>query len=110
MFIWERDFDTLREMAYEYVQKVVQRYRHAVCAWHVVSCLQAGAAFACSFEQILELTRMLILQVKTILPNAKTPVTDSHPFGEYHAKAGAGVPPMLYAEMVEQAGVNFEAF
>ena len=30
MFIWEHDFDTLREMAYEYVQKVVQRYRRAV--------------------------------------------------------------------------------
>ena len=30
MFIWEHDFDTLREMAYEFVQKVVQRYRRAV--------------------------------------------------------------------------------
>ena len=30
MFIWEHDFDTLRELAYEFVQKVVQRYRRAV--------------------------------------------------------------------------------
>jgi hypothetical protein len=110
MFIWEHDFDTLREMAYEYVQKVVQRYRRAVGAWNVVSGLHAGAAFALSFEQIIELTRMLIAQVKTILPNAKTLVSITHPFGEYHAKAGVGVPPMLYAEMVAQAGVNFEAF
>jgi hypothetical protein len=72
--------------------------------------LHAGAAFALSFEQIIELTRMLIAQVKTILPNAKTLVSITHPFGEYHAKAGVGVPPMLYAEMVAQAGVNFEAF
>jgi endo-1,4-beta-xylanase len=48
--------------------------------------------------------------VKTLLPNAKTLVSITHPFGEYHAKNGAGVPPLLYAEMVAQAGVNFEAF
>ena len=41
MFIWEHDFDTLREMAYEFVQKVVQRYRRAVGAWNVVSGLHA---------------------------------------------------------------------
>ena len=53
---------------------------------------------------------MLVAQVKTILPNAKTLVSITQPFGEYHAKQGVGVPPMLYAEMVAQAGVNFEAF
>jgi hypothetical protein len=110
MFIWEHDFDTLREMAYEYVQKVVQRYRRAVGAWNVVSGLHAGAAFHLSFEQIIELTRMLVAQVKTLLPNAKTLVSITQPFGEYHARTGVGVPPMLYAEMVAQAGVNFEAF
>ena len=29
MFIWEHDFDSIRELAYEYVQKTVQRYRKA---------------------------------------------------------------------------------
>ncbi len=111
MFIWEHDFDTLRELAYEYVQKVVQRYRKAVGAWNVVSGLHSGATFSLSFEQIIELTRMLIAQVKTLLPNAKTLVSITQPFGEYHAKtAHGGVPPLLYAEMVAQAGVNFEAF
>ena len=37
-------------------------------------------------------------------------MTISHPFGEYHARGRASVPPMLYAEMVAQAGINFEAF
>jgi len=27
MFIWEHDFDSIRELAYEYVQKIVGRYR-----------------------------------------------------------------------------------
>ena len=108
LFIWEHDFETLRELCYEYVQKIVQRYRKAVGAWNVVSGLNSGAHFNLSFEQIIELTRMLVAQVKTLLPNAKTLVSISQPFGEYHAKGG--FPPLFYAEMVAQAGVNFEAF
>ena len=111
MVIWEHDFDMLREMAYEYVQKMVQRYRRAVAAWNVVAGLQTNAAFTLSFEQIIELTRLLVSQVKTIIPNARTMVTITHPFGEYHARGRASpVPPLLYAEMVAQAGINFEAF
>jgi hypothetical protein len=110
MFIWEHDFDTLRELAYEYVQKVVHRYRKAVGVWNVVGGIHASGSFSLSFEQIIELTRLLVSQVKAILPNARTVVTISEPFGEYHAKHGVGVPPMLYAEMVAQAGINFEAF
>ena len=53
---------------------------------------------------------MLVSQVKTLIPNARTLVTITHPFGEYHAHGRGGVPPMLYAEMVAQAGINFEAF
>jgi len=48
--------------------------------------------------------------VKSLLPNAKTLVTITQPFGEYHAKSATGVPPMLYAEMLANAGIAFEAF
>src|SRR4051794_37409694 len=107
--IWEHDFDMLREMAYDYVQKMVTRYRKAVAVWNVVAGLQSNTAFSLSFEQIIELTRLLVTQVKTLLPGARTLVTITHPFGEYHARgrggAPAGVPPMLYAEMLANAGI-----
>ena len=112
--IWEHDFDMLREMAYDYVQKMVTRYRKSVAVWNVVAGLQSNTAFSLSFEQIIELTRLLVSQVKTLLPGARTLVTITHPFGEYHARgrggAPAGVPPMLYAEMLANAGIAFEAF
>ena len=110
MVIWEHDFDMLREMAYDFVQKVVTRYRRAVAAWNVVGGMETNAAFALTFEQIIELTRLLVSQVKTLLPNARTMITITHPFGEYHSRGRASVPPMLYAEMVSQAGISFEAF
>ena len=110
MVIWEHDFDMLREQAYEYVQKVVTRYRRAISAWNVGAALQSNAAFTLTFEQIVELTRMLVQQVKTLIPSARTMITISHPFGEYHSHHRAAVPPMLYAEMLAQSGINFEAF
>ena len=110
MVIWEHDFDMLREMAYDFVQKVVTRYRRAVAAWNVVGGMETNTAFSLTFEQIIELTRLLISQVKTLIPNARTMITITHPFGEYHARAKASVPPMMYAEMVAQAGISFEAF
>lgn len=110
MFLWEHDFDSIREMAYEYVQQILQRYRKAVSMWNVVAGLHTNAAFSLSFEQIIELTRLLVSQVKALMPNTRTLITITQPFGEYHAGKKAAVPPMLYAEMVAQAGINFEAF
>ena len=110
LFVWEHDFDTLRDLAYEYVQKVVHRYRKAVSVWNVCAGLNANLAFTLSFEQIIELTRLLVSQIKTMLPNSRVVITISHPFGEYHGRAKSSVPPMLYADMLAQAGINFEAF
>jgi hypothetical protein len=110
MFIWEHDYDTLRDMTYEHVQRMVQRFRRQVSVWNVVAGLHAHTAFTLNFEQILEFTRLLVGQVKASLPAARTLVTVRQPFGEYHARHRSTVPPMLYAEMVAQSGVPFEAF
>jgi hypothetical protein len=110
MYIWEHDFETMRELVYEYVQKLVTRYRKSVSVWNVCAGLHTNSVFTLSFEQIIELTRLLVAQVKTLLPSARTLVTVKFPFGEHHARSRASVPPMLYAEMVAQSGINFEAF
>jgi len=92
------------------VQKVVHRYRKAVAVWNVASGFHTNRALTLSFEQIIELTRLLVAHVKNMLPQARTLITITHPFGEYHARSSPSVAPMLYAEMVAQAGINFEAF
>lgn len=110
LFIYEHDYDTLRQMAYEYVQRLVARYRKGVAVWNVVAGLSANHQFPLSFEQLIELTRLLVVQVKNMLPQARTLVTITQPFGEYHAEHTTSVPPFLYAEMVAQAGIHFEGF
>ncbi len=109
-FIFENDFDTLRELAYEYVHKVAHRYRKAVAMWNVCAGLHKRGSFNLTFEQVIELTRLLVSQVKSIIPGARTLISITHAFGEYNARGSHNVPPMLYAEMVTQAGITFEAF
>ena len=110
MVIWEHDFDMLRELAHEYVQRVVTRYRRGVAVWNICSGVPTNGAFTLSFEQVIELTRLLVSQVKSILPNARSIVTVTQPFGDYNARGRGSVPPLQYAEFVTQAGVNFDAF
>lgn len=110
MFIWENDFDAVREQAYERVQRVVSRYRKAVTLWNVVSSLPTNRAFTLTFEQMIEMTRLLIAQVKNVHPGAHTLVQIPMPFGEYHAKYPTSIAPTLYAEMVAQSGIAFDGF
>ena len=55
-----------------WVGKIVGRYRKAVSMWNVVAGLHTNSAFSLSFEQIIELTRLLVSQVKALLPNTRT--------------------------------------
>lgn len=110
MYIWENEFDTMRDLCLEYLQKVVYRYRKAVSVWNVVSALGSDTLFPMSFEQCIEFTRLLVAQVKNVMPGARTLVSIAQPFGEHRQRMTTGAPPLLYAEMVAQSGINFEGF
>lgn len=109
-YIWENDVDVLRDLMVDFVRKMVTRYRRAVAVWNVVGGLHANSIPGLGFEQTIELTRLLVAQVKSMLPQARTLVTIRDPFGEHHATKSPGVPPMLYADTVAQAGVNCDGF
>ena len=113
LFLYENNFEALRDFAFAYVRAAVTRYRRIVKLWNVVAGLHACGSFGITFEQMIELTRLLVGQVKAVSPTAKTLVTIQQPFGEYLSGppgASSAVPPMLYAEMVAQSGVQVDGF
>ena len=109
-YMWENDVDVLRDLMVDFVRKMVTRYRRAVAVWNVVGGLHANSIPGLGFEQTIELTRLLVAQVKSMLPQARTLVGLRDPFGEHHATKTPGVPPMLYADTIAQAGVNCDGF
>lgn len=110
LYIWEHDYDTVRDLLYEHIERVVTRYRNVVNLWTVLSGIHVNNHFQFNFEQLMDLTRMAVTLVKKVHPAGKTLIEITHPFGEYYAANQRSIPPIMYAEMVLQAGIPFDGF
>lgn len=110
MYIWENDYDSIKEYAGEHVRRTVRRYAGAVTTWIAASGLHAESVFDLSVEQIIELTRIATTITKQTAPRSQVIVELCQPWGEYYARNQRTIPPLLYADMVVQSGVQFDAF
>jgi hypothetical protein len=109
LYVWENDYDTLRELVYEHFKTLIARYKKAVNVWTVCSGLNVNANFTLSLEQIIDLTRLSVLIVRKLHPQARVIVEISQPFGEYSATNPQSLSPLMYAELLFQAGVSIDA-
>lgn len=110
LYIWENDYETLRELVYEHLKAIVTRYRRTVSRWTVCSGLHCGDHFKLDFQQMIDLTRICVLVVRKLHPRAKVQVEIVEPWGEYHTKDRRSLPPVLYAEMLTQSGIPIDSF
>lgn len=110
LYIWENDYETLREVVYEHVKNVVTRYRRTVTRWTIVSGLHVNTHFTLSYEQIMDLTRLCVLLVRRLQPKARVYLGLDQPWGEYFAKHRQSLPPVLYADTVAQSGVVVDGY
>jgi Glycosyl hydrolase family 10 len=110
LYIWEHDYETIRGLLYEHIERVVGRWGSSVVLWNVISGLHVNGHFSFTFDQIMDLTRMAVTLVKKLAPGTQTMIEISQPWGEYYAKNQRSIPPMIYAEMVVQSGVPFDIY
>jgi len=103
-------FEKIREKAFEFVAKVVQRYSRFVHIWRVISGINALNHFGFGFEQILEMTRAGSLAARAESNRSLKIIEIEYPWGEYYAKNSNSIPPLVYVDMVVQSGINFDAF
>jgi hypothetical protein len=110
LYVWENDYDTLREFVYEHLKNLVTRYRRTIGRWIVLGGIHANDNFHFSFDEMMDLTRICVLVVRKLHPQAQVVLEITHPWGEYHTKNRRSLPPMLYADMVSQAGITVDGF
>lgn len=103
-------FEKIREYAYEFVSQVVTRYSKFIHAWRVISGMNAMNCFGFNFEQAIEMTRAACLAAKSADVKSRKIVELMYPWGEYYAVDKTTVPPLVYADMVIQSGISFDAF
>ena len=109
LYIWAHDYDTLRELIYEHVERVVKRYKGAIPVWNVASGLHINDHFTFTFDQLMDLTRMTVMLVKKLHPASRVMVEIAEPFGEYFAENQRSIPPMTYVDLMVQSGIQFDA-
>lgn len=110
MYIWENDPESIIGCAEEFIRTTVKRYAKDVRSWLVASGLHATDALSLNFEHIIEMTRMAATITRKHAPNSQIIIDLTQPWGEYFARNPRTVPPLLYAEMVNQTGIPFDAF
>lgn len=110
LYVWENDYETLREFVYEHLKNLVTRYRRTISRWVVLGGIHANDNFHFSFDEMMDLTRICVLVVRKLHPTAQVILEITHPWGEYHTANRRSLPPMLYADMVSQAGITVDGF
>jgi hypothetical protein len=110
LYIWEHDYETVRDLLYEHIERIVSRYAPQVALWNVLSGLHVNAQFSFTFDQLMDLTRMAVTLVKKVYGPARTMIELTQPWGEYYAGNQRSIPPMLYADMIVQSGIQFDVF
>lgn len=110
LYIWEHDYETLRELVYEHIKTIVTRYRRTVARWTVCSGLHVNESFALTYEKMMDLTRMCALLVKKLHPAAKVQIEIAQPWGEYVSRNKRSMPPRLYADQISLAGIVVDAY
>ncbi len=108
LYIWENDYETLRDLVAEHVRQIVTRYRRTVTRWTVVSGLHINRHFSMTIDQMIEMTRICVLVTRKLHPAAKVVVEVNQPFGEYLAYSRRALPPLAYVELLNQAGVGID--
>jgi hypothetical protein len=110
LYIWEHDYETLRELVYEHIKTMVTRYRKTITRWTVCSGLHVNESFALNLEKMMDLTRMCALLVKKLHPAGKVQIEIDRPWGEYFGRNKRSMPPRMYGDLIQQAGIAVDAF
>lgn len=104
------DYDQLRNRAIGQIKYVLRHFGPYVRAWEVIGGIHAFNSFKLTIEQLMDLTRVSTILVKQMSPRSKAIVGISLPWGEYYATDPSTIPPLLYAQMAVESGLNFDAF
>lgn len=109
MYVWQNDYDTCRDMAYDHIDKIVSRYQSHVSVWNIGRGLNVNDNFVFTPEQMLDLTRMAVLRVRQHNKKARAMMELSQPFSEHAAFNRDAMPGLAFIERLVQEGVRLDA-
>ena len=109
LYVWEHDFETIRDMAYDHAKALVTRYGSAAHTWVIASGIESTTQFGFSPEQTMDLLRTVALVVRKKSPKSKIMIELREPWGEYAGKREQAVSPKPFVDMLSQLSVPFDS-
>lgn len=110
LYVWEHDYEMVRDLMHEHIQRVITRYKTVVPLWNVASGFHSGGMFNFDQDQLIDLTRVVVNLVRRLHPGGLVVVEIAHPFGEYGAHKQNSIPPLRYLDLLLQSGIHCDAF
>lgn len=109
MHVWQNDYDTTRDLAYDHCEKVVERYKDVVHIWNIASGLNTNDNFIFNGDQMVDLTRMTALLVRQSRKSARAMIELAQPFGEHAAFNRDSLHPLAFIDRLIQEGIRLDA-
>lgn len=107
--VWKHDFDACRDLAYDHMAKVVERYRNVVTIWNLAAGLNINNHFSLTADQMVTLVRTASVLVRQMRRGAKTMVELVQPFGEHVARQRESIAPMAWIDRLLQEGLQLDS-
>lgn len=109
MYVWQHDYDTCRDMAYDHIERVVERYKHLVGMWNIGCGLNINDNFVFTPDQMIDMTRMTALLLRQARKGARAMIELAQPFGEHSAINKDSMFPLTFMERIVQEGIRLDA-
>jgi len=110
IYVWQHDYDTTRDLVYDHVERLVNRYRNVVSMWSIAAGLNTNENFRFTPDQMLDLTRMASLLVRQSPRRGRAMIEIMQPFGEHVGRNPDSLPPLTYLERVVQEGIRVDCY
>ncbi len=106
LYLWDDDFDTIRQYALQFVANVVKRYKGSVHIWHCAASMNIPGKLALPEEYKLKLTVDAIQTVIKHDDRAPVIVSFDQPWAEYLAKTDLDLSPLHFADALVRADLG----
>ncbi len=107
--VYRHDYESFRNLAYDYLDRLAARYAPMVGIWNVGSGFHANEFLELSVEQMIDIARRVVVLVRQRNRRANTLMELVDLFGENAPHRPSPVLPWRYAELLQQEGIGVTA-
>ncbi len=108
MYVWQHDYQTCRDLAYDHVARVLERYASKVAIWKIASGINVNSNFDFTEDQMLDMVRMAHLAVRQGRKGARSMVELTQPFGDHVSFRKHSVEPITFVDRLNQEGIRVD--